>query len=71
MSSKRKNNPKQPELPIQELPDNTPGVVNAAPVPKDGNGESPKRKPAKGGNGATHVLAENVALPAPTRTRIL
>ncbi|MGO8927288.1 MAG: DNA topoisomerase IV subunit A [Limisphaerales bacterium] len=67
MAAKRKSNPNQPELPIQELPDSTPGVVNAAPVPKCGNGESPKRKAAKGGNGATHVLAENVALPAPAR----
>ncbi|MGD0258580.1 MAG: DNA topoisomerase IV subunit A [Verrucomicrobiota bacterium] len=67
MSSKRKANPNQPELPIQELPDNTPGVVNAAPVPKDGNGEAPKSKPAKGSNGATHVLAENVALPGLAR----
>ena len=67
MSSKRKSNPNQPELPIQELPDNTPGVVNAAPVPKGGNGEAPKPKPAKAGNGATHVLAENVAVPAPAR----
>jgi topoisomerase-4 subunit A len=67
MSSKRKINPNQPELPIQELPDNTPGVVNAAPIPKGGNGESPKRKPAKAGNGASHVLAENVAVPAPAR----
>jgi topoisomerase-4 subunit A len=67
MSSKRKSNPDQPELPIQELPDNTPGVVNAAPVPKGGNGESPKPKPVKVSNGASHVLAENVAVPAPTR----
>jgi topoisomerase-4 subunit A len=67
MASKRKSNPNQPELPIQELPDSTPGVVNAAPVRKDGNGEAPKTKPAKGGNGATHVLAENVAVPAPAR----
>src|SRR5512139_2811115 len=67
MSPKRKNNPNQPELPIQEVPDNTPGVVNAAPVPKDGDGEPLKRKAAEGGNGATHVLAENVALPAPAR----
>jgi topoisomerase-4 subunit A len=66
MSSKRKSNPNQPELPIEELPDNTPGVVNAAPAPKGGNGEVPKPKPAKPGNGATHVLAENVAVPAPT-----
>ena len=66
MSSKRKSNPNQPELPIEELPDNTPGVVNAAPAPKGGNGEAPKPKPAKAGNGATHVLAENVVVPAPT-----
>ena len=65
MSAKRKSNPSQPELPIQELPDNTPGVVNAAPVPKGGNGEPPRRKPASGGDGPTHVLAENVAVPAP------
>ncbi len=67
MSSKRKSNPDQPELPIQELPDNTPGTVNAAPLPEDGNGEIPKRKAAKSGNGASHVLAENVASPAPVR----
>src|ERR1035438_6268183 len=67
MSPKRKNSPDQPELPIEELPENTPGVVNAAPTPKGGNGEAAKPKPAKDGNGATHVLAENVAVPAPTR----
>jgi topoisomerase IV subunit A len=67
MSSKRKSNANQPELPIQVPSDKTPGVVNAAPVAKDGNGEPPKRKAANAGNGATHVLAENVALPAPTR----
>jgi topoisomerase-4 subunit A len=67
MSSKRKRIPNQPELPIQELPDSTPGVVNAAPLPKNGNGEPPKPKRPKGGNGASHVLAENVAVPAPAR----
>jgi len=67
MSAKRKNNPNQPELPIQELPDTTPGVVNAAPTPKGGNGESPKRKALKDGNGQSHVLAENVATPASAR----
>jgi len=67
MASKRKTNPNQPELPIQELPGTTPGVVNAAPLPKGGNGEPPKRRPARGGNGAAHVLAENVAVPAPAR----
>jgi topoisomerase-4 subunit A len=66
MSAKRKSNTDQPELPIEELPDNTPGIVNAAPVPKGGNGDSPEHKPAKDGNDASHVLAENVAVPAPT-----
>ena len=66
MSPKRKSNADQPELPIEALPDNTPGVVNAAPVPKDGNGEPPKGKAAKDDNGATHVLAESVAVPPPT-----
>ena len=67
MAPKRKSIPDQPELPIKEQPDNTPGVVNAAPATKDGNGEAPKPAPAKGGNGATHVLAENVAVPPPAR----
>ena len=67
MSSKRKSNYGQPELPIQPVPDTTPGVVNAAPTPKGGNGDAPESKPAKGGNGATHVLAENVAVTPPAR----
>jgi topoisomerase IV subunit A len=67
MSAKRKKDPlNQPELPIQPVPDSTPGVVNAAPVPRNGNGAEPKAKPAKGGNGQAHVLAESVAVPAPT-----
>ncbi len=66
MSAKRKNTPAQPELPIEEQPDNTPGVVNAAPTPKNGNGEPP-RTPAKNGNGETHVLAENVVPPVAVR----
>ena len=65
MSAKRKKNNDQPELPLPQPPDNTPGVVNAAPPPADGNGKVPKAR--TGGNGATHVLAENVALPAPQR----
>jgi topoisomerase IV subunit A len=67
MSAKRKNIPGQPELPIEEQPDNTPGVVNAAPVPKNGKGEPPKAKPATNGNGETHVLAENVVAPVVAR----
>ncbi len=67
MSSKRKKNPNQPELPMPEVPDNTPGVVNAAPLPANGNGEQQKAKSPKNGNGGTHVLAENV--PAPVAHR--
>src|SRR5213083_2859992 len=52
MSSKRKNNPDQPELPIQPA--------------ANGNGEKSKPKRARNGNGTTHVLAENVAPAAPT-----
>lgn len=50
MSSKRKNNPNQPELPIPELP--------------KGNGEAAEPKRAGNGNGKGHVLAEDVAVPA-------
>src|ERR1041384_4563329 len=71
MSSKRKKNPNQPELPIQELPDNTPGAVHAAPAPATDSGQPAKPKPAKNGNGngngETHVLAENVVAPVALR----
>src|SRR6266436_2207798 len=49
MAKKRHTNPAQPELPITE--------------PPPGGGDAAKRKPAKNGNGETHVLAENVAVP--------
>jgi len=65
MSRKRKNHPDQPELPIQELPDNTPGVVNAAPVPKASRAKPPAA--AANGNGQTHVLAEKVPPNVPVR----
>ena len=39
MAQKRKKNQDQPELPIQEAPDNTPGEVHAAPSTTDGNGK--------------------------------
>ena len=67
MSSKRKKNPNQPELPMPEVPDNTPGVVNAGAVPANGKVGTQKPKTAKNGNGETHVLAENVATPVPHR----
>ena len=41
MAEKRKKNQDQPELPIQEAPDNTPGEVHAAPTPANGNGKPP------------------------------
>jgi topoisomerase IV subunit A len=68
MSAKRKANPSQPELPMPEQPDNTPGAIHAAPASPAVNSEEPaKAKPAKNGNGngngATHVLAENVPAP--------
>jgi topoisomerase IV subunit A len=62
MAEKRKKNQDQPELPIPEAPDNTPGEVHAAPAVPGGNG-----KPSDTGNGETHVLAENIAAPAPAR----
>src|SRR5438309_11655434 len=49
MAAKRKPDPDQPNLPIPDL--------------AKGNGGSRKPKPAKNGNGETHVLAENVAVP--------
>ena len=68
MPAKRKKNPNQPELPIQDAPDTTPGEVHAAPAPPTGKPDK-KAKPATNGNGngETHVLAENVATPPPAR----
>ena len=67
---KRKNNPDQPELPIEGVPAQKPGADIKA--KKDGDENKPK--PSKNGhtngvangNGETHVLAENVAA-APVR----
>src|SRR5436305_15250847 len=55
MAGKRKSDPKQPELPVE----------NEA----NGNGEAKKAKvPGNGnGNGETHVLAENVVTAPPAR----
>src|SRR5215831_6535785 len=60
MSAKRKNNPNQPELPIE-------GAAPASAPGENGKGKPAKAQPPKNGNGETHVLAENVALPAPAR----
>ena len=68
MAAKRKNNSAQPELPIQAVPDSTPGTINAAPMAaRNGDGEDAKSKPPKNANGATHVQAENVGAPPPAR----
>jgi topoisomerase-4 subunit A len=70
MSSKRKKNPDQPELPIQEVLQ--PNVEGVQPAPANKNhGDAPKPKPGKNdngnGNGQTHVLAEKVTPAAPAR----
>ena len=65
MPSKRKKDANQPELPIQETPDTTPGAVHSAPTKKDGGGPEPKPKPSKNGNGHSHIHAESVAPAAP------
>jgi topoisomerase-4 subunit A len=68
MSPKRKKNPNQPELPIQDAPDNTPGEVHAAPVAPNGAApKKPKKATNTNANGETHVLAEKVATPPPPR----
>ena len=64
MSSKRKNNPNQPELPIEGSNAANEGPIKIGPT-ANGNGGPAKAKPAKRDNGETHVLAENVAVPAP------
>ena len=51
MAAKRKKNQDQPELPIPEVPDITPGEVHAAPVPPEGNGKAPKDSKNGDGNG--------------------
>jgi topoisomerase-4 subunit A len=63
MSVKRKNNPDQPELPIPGVASASSDNPKATPAPAD-NGESPKSISSKSRNGQTHVLAENVAVPA-------
>jgi hypothetical protein len=51
MAKKRKDDPGQPDLPLQPA--------------ANGNGRAAKTKPARNGNGETHVLAESVATPVP------
>src|SRR5437762_9765391 len=76
MASKRKNNPNQPELPIEGAPasggkpkaDQKPDAAPSK-APESSNGETAKpKKSANGdGNGHAHVLAENVVPAAPVR----
>src|SRR2546425_6942227 len=61
--AKRKNNPDQPELPMQGAGPADLEKIQTGPEPK-GNGEAAKSKPGKSRNGETHVLAEEVAVPA-------
>src|SRR5690242_13462510 len=73
MASKRKNNPNQPELPI-DGPAATGGKPKSeqkadAKAPEGSNGETakPKKSDSGNGNGHAHVLAENVVPAAPVR----
>jgi topoisomerase-4 subunit A len=72
MASKRKNNPNQPELPIEGAAaaggKPKPEQKSEAKAPEAGNGETAKpKKSASNGNGHAHVLAENVVPTAPVR----
>src|SRR5690242_5323042 len=75
MASKRKNNPNQPELPIDGGPGNggksAPKAKAENTAPQADNGETAKSKKTSGtngnGNGHAHVLAENVVPAAPIR----
>ncbi len=64
MPVKRKKNPNQPELPIEAGNPANEGPIKIGPK-ENGHGQTPKAKPAERDNGETHVLAENVAAPAP------
>src|SRR5262245_59256037 len=73
MASKRKNNPNQPELPI-DGPSATGGKPKPeqktdakAPEGSDGVTAKPKKSAGSNGNGHAHVLAENVVPTAPVR----
>src|SRR5438045_1266895 len=61
--AKRKNNPDQPELPISGAGPADLEKIKTGPEPK-GNGEAAKSKAGKRSNGETHVLAEDVPVPA-------
>jgi topoisomerase-4 subunit A len=73
MASKRKNNPNQPELPIEGAPINggkpKPEQKAEAKSPESANAETakPKKPASANGNGHAHVLAENVVPAAPVR----
>src|SRR2546423_7724344 len=72
MPSKRKPTPNQPELPIEGVQPGkaavSPKEAGAAKTGTNGHAsENGKSAADAKGNGETHVLAENVALPAPAR----
>jgi topoisomerase-4 subunit A len=60
--AKRKTNPNQPDLPMEGL--TPPKGREAKPAAGAGGNGEPKRKASGNGKGASHVLAENVAIPA-------
>src|SRR5437660_6873543 len=73
MASKRKNNPNQPELPIdgpassgKSKPEQKPEAA-ASKAPESSNGAAKPKKSDDNGNGHAHVLAENVVAAAPVR----
>src|SRR5215471_2538230 len=62
MAKRHKNNPNQPELPIEGVaPGN--GQNPKSPSSPNGNGEAKRARRAKRDTGETHVLAENVSVP--------
>jgi topoisomerase-4 subunit A len=64
MARRRKNDPSQPELPI---PSEDPADLKKSKAASEvkTNGEASKSKSTKTRNGETHVLAEEIARPAP------
>jgi topoisomerase-4 subunit A len=74
MASKRKNNPNQPELPIEgpasggkSKPEQKADAASKAPEGGNGEAAKPKKSSSDNGNGHAHVLAENVVPAAAVR----
>src|SRR4051812_42948658 len=67
MASKRKNEPGQPELPIEGSQPNPAAEPAKGKTPTNGNGEAHPPGSNGNGKGETHVVAENVIPTAPIR----